>query len=177
MQNMNANAMVNNGQWQPQTQGYSFQVRRLFCFFVTWLVCLCFCREKDHKHAQHACKCYGDLWTMATTNSRLYYIFFCKGLCFKRRRFFLFLCNLTCVFMFLQREGSDTCMQMLWWTVNNGSHRLKVIVSRARLLLMVVMTETTTLRPRPEGQEVMGWVVTVLTHLSVWIEFLFMLNY
>ncbi|XP_013672091.2 uncharacterized protein LOC106376543 isoform X1 [Brassica napus] len=25
MQNMNANAMVNSGQWQPQTQGYSFQ--------------------------------------------------------------------------------------------------------------------------------------------------------
>ena len=25
MQNMNANAMVDNEQWQPQTQGYSFQ--------------------------------------------------------------------------------------------------------------------------------------------------------
>lgn len=25
MQNMNVNAMVNNGQWQPQTRSYSFQ--------------------------------------------------------------------------------------------------------------------------------------------------------
>ena len=25
MQNMNANAMVNNGQWQPQTRSYSFE--------------------------------------------------------------------------------------------------------------------------------------------------------
>ena len=163
MQNMNANAMENNGQWQPLTQGYSFQVRRLFCFFVTWLVCLCFHREKVHAQAKHECKCYGDLWTMATTNSRLHFQVI--------KEIVLFLCNLTCLFMFLQSDTCKTWIQMLWWTVDNGSHRLKVIVSRARLLLTVVMTETTTLRPRPEGQEVMGWVVTVLTYLSVCIEF------
>ena len=52
MHNMHANAMATYEQWQPQTQGYSFQVIK---------------------------------------------------------EIVLFLCNLTCVFMFLQREGSDTC--------------------------------------------------------------------
>ncbi|CAN7071239.1 unnamed protein product [Brassica oleracea var. botrytis] len=63
MQNMNANAMVDNGQWQQQTQGYS-------SYFI-----------------------------LRTT----------QGYSFQGMRLFCFLCNLTCVFMFSQREGSHTC--------------------------------------------------------------------
>ena len=44
---MNANAMVTYEQWQPQTQGYSFQVIKEIVLFLCNLTCLFMFLQSD----------------------------------------------------------------------------------------------------------------------------------